>query len=76
MNNKIKEFINPKSFKINYINSYLNIVNYDEIVLLTDLKILIKKNNKIITITGLNLTLLKLLDHEILIKGDIKTIEL
>ena len=61
---KIKEFLNPQSLK------------YDDIVLLTEDKIILKKDQKIITINGNNLTLLKLLDEEILIQGYIKNIEL
>lgn len=74
--NKIKEFIQSNKFKMHYINNQLNIVNYDEIVLLTSDKIIIMKNNKTITITGSDLSLLKLLDSEILINGSIQKIEL
>ncbi len=73
---KIKEFINPKNLKITYLDNKLNVLNYDEIIILLDNKIILSKNNNIITITGSNLTLLKLLDNEILIKGSIKNIEL
>ena len=73
---KIKEFINPKNLKITYLDNKLNVLNYDEIIFLLDNKIILYKNNNIITITGSNLTLLKLLDNEILIKGSIKNIEL
>ena len=72
---KIKEFINPKNLKITYLDNKLNVLNYDEIIILLDNKIILSKNNNIITITGSNLTLLKLLDNEILIKGSIKNIE-
>ena len=57
---KIKQVVNPKNLKITYLDN----------------KIILSKNNNIITITGSNLTLLKLLDNEILIKGSIKNIEL
>lgn len=73
---KIKEFINSKQLRLNYIDNKLNVVNYDEIVLLTDEKIILTKDKKEIIIKGLNLTLLKLLEEEILINGSIKTIEL
>mgnify|MGYP004474606427 FL=1 len=73
---KIKEFVNPKNLKITYLDNKLNILNYDEIIILLDNKIILSKNNNIITRTGSNLSLLKLLDNEILIKGSIKNIEL
>lgn len=73
---KIKEFINPKDLKLNYYNNKLNIVNYDELILLTEEKIIISKDNKTITVKGNDLSLLKLLENEILIGGFIKIIEL
>lgn len=73
---KIKEFINPKDLRINYYNNKLNIVNYDELILLTEEEIIISKNNKTITVKGSDLSLLKLLENEILIGGFIKIIEL
>ena len=54
----------------------LNVVCYDEILLLTDEKIIISKDKKQIVIKGENLTLLKLLDNEVLIQGVIKVMEL
>ncbi len=74
--NKLSEFINSKELEINYVHNKLNIVNLDNIVLLTETKIIIMKDNKIINIRGSNLSLLKLLDNEILIGGNIKIIEL
>ena len=74
--NNLREFINSKKLKINYIDNKLNIVNFDEISLLTDDKIILLKDSKIITIKGNDLSLLKLLDFEILIGGHIKIIEL
>lgn len=73
---KIKEYLNSSKLKMNYIDNKLNIVNYTEIVLLTEEKIIIKKDNDIIVINGKNLSLLKLLEYEILINGTIKSIEL
>ena len=73
---RIKEFINPKDLKITYFTNLVNISIYDDIILLNDNKIILKKTNKFITIKGENLTLKKLLDEEILIQGNIKTIEL
>ena len=73
---KIVEYIKDTSFKINYINNSVNVVNYDKIIELTDEVITIIKDNKIIMIKGNNLKLTKLLDNEILISGIIKKIEM
>ncbi len=73
---KIKEYLNPNNLELHYKNSNLDVVCYDEILLLTDGKIIISKDNKEIIIKGESLSLVKLLDNEILIQGVIKTIEL
>lgn len=73
---RIKEFVNPTALKIIYFSNKVNILNYDEIVLLTEEKILLSKDKQIITIKGKNLVLVKVLDNEVLIKGFIKSIEL
>ena len=73
---RIKEYLNSSKLKMNYSDNKLNIVNYDEIVLLTEEKIILLKDKKQIIIKGSSLTLLKILDFEVLINGCIKTIEL
>lgn len=76
MINKLVNYIKDNSFRINYVNSSLNIVNYDEILELTSDVITIKKENKLILIKGHDLKLNKLLDNEVLITGIIKKIEM
>ena len=73
---RIKEYLNSNSLELHYKNFMLNVVCYDEILLLTDEKIIISKDKKQIVIKGENLTLLKLLDNEVLIQGVIKVMEL
>ena len=73
---RLREFNNSKKLKINYVDNKLNVVNYDEIVLITEERIILSKDKKSICIKGSNLVLLKLLESEMLISGSIKTIEL
>ena len=73
---KIKEYLNPSSLELHYKNNMLDVTLYDEIILLTNEQIILSKDNNQIVIKGRELTLLKLLDSEVLIKGEIKTIEL
>ncbi len=73
---KIKNYISSKDLKINYFSRHLNVLNYDSIITLENDKVVLSKDNKLITIKGHDLSLLKLLEMEILIEGDIKTIEL
>ena len=74
--NGLKEFIKSNKLRINYLDNQLNIVNFNEIILLKDDKIILKKDKQLIKVTGLNLIINKLLEQEILITGSIKTIEL
>ena len=74
--NNLREYISSNKLKINYIDNKINIDNFDEIVVLTDTKIILLKDKNIIIIKGNELSLLKLLDSEILIGGKIKVIEL
>ena len=76
MINKIVNYIKDNSFKINYVNNNVNVINYDKILDLKDDLITIIKDDKVILIKGTNLKLTKLLDNEILITGLINKIEL
>ena len=72
---KIVNYIQDNSFKINYVNNSVNVINYDKILELTDETITILKENNLIIINGNDLKLSKLLDNEILITGIIKNIK-
>ena len=74
--NKLKEFIKSNNLEFHYLNNKLNIINYDNIIFLDTDKIILLKDNKTISIIGECLSLLKLLDSEILIDGIIKEIKL
>lgn len=74
--NRLSEFIKSKNIEFHYINNKLNIINYDKIVFLGENKIILLKDNKTISIVGECLSLLKLLDSEILIDGIIKEIKI
>ena len=73
---KIVNYIKDSSFKINYINNSVNVVNFDKILDLKDDIITITKENKVILIKGIDLKLTKLLDNEVLITGQINKIEM
>lgn len=71
----IKNFLNESDPKITIFNDLIDVLNYEKIVLLSDTKIVINYFNKILTIKGNNLSILKLLDNEILVKGAFFNIE-
>lgn len=76
MLNRLKDYINDDSFKINIYKNKINIVNYLDIITLEDNRISLKYQEGMIIIKGNNLSVNKLLDNEILITGAIKSVEL
>ena len=72
----IKDYMIDDKFKITITDDMVNIDNYDEIITLEKDLIIIKNKQKEIVFKGDNITLGKLLDMELLIKGNIKHIEL
>jgi len=71
----IKNIFAESEFRITIFNNCLNVLNYKKIVFLSDSKIIINYLNKSLVIYGDNLTLLKLLDNELLVGGSVKSIE-
>lgn len=70
----IINYIGDNNFKIYITNNNINILNYKNIDYLTETKISIQSNNNKIIIEGKNLKSTKLLENEILIEGNIKSI--
>jgi len=71
--NDIRNFINEDSFKIIIYNDLINIINYKELLDINTNNIKIR-SNKIIDISGKNLCIIKILDNELLIKGNIEKV--
>lgn len=69
----IRNFIDEDKFKIIISLDYIDIINYEKIISLTDNNLSIKAN-KIINISGDKLKYKKLLDNEIVLFGDIKKV--
>lgn len=76
MLDNLRNYINDNNWRINIYNKKINIVNYIDIITLEDTRISIKYQNGILVIKGEGLSVNKMLDNEILITGDIKTLEL
>lgn len=72
---KINNYINDNNFKLSLYNNKLNIVNYKKLLSLEENYISILLEKKKLIIKGSNLFLIKILDNELLIKGNIKSIE-
>ena len=75
MFDRLKNYINDDSWKINISRNQVDIVNYLDIILLEEEKILVKYGEGIISVTGDRLSVNKMLDSEILITGNIRCVE-
>ena len=75
MFNRIKNYINDKDFKLTFYKDKLNIINYISIISLEDYRISIIIPNSRLIIKGNDLVLNKLYDNELLILGNITSIE-
>lgn len=72
----INRFINDKRFYININNEYINIVNFENIVILEENKVVVIGDLKKFSIKGSNISINKLLDDELLISGNFSSIEI
>ena len=71
---KINNYLEDKEYKIIIKENQVNIINYDEIIDFTFNKIIIKHKQKIITIEGRELYIVKMVEDEVLINGNINHI--
>ena len=74
--NKLDRYLTDKDYKIIIKSNYLNIINYNEVKDFSNTRIIVSSSNSTTTITGENLVISKMQDNEILITGQIETIEL
>lgn len=72
---EINNYINDNNFKLSLYKNKLNIVNYKKLLSIEENYISVLLEKKKIIIKGSNLFLIKILDNELLIKGNIKSIE-
>ena len=68
---KINNYLEDKEYKIIIKENQVNIINYDEIIDFTFNKIIIKHKQKIIAIEGTELYIVKMVEDEVLINGNI-----
>lgn len=75
MSNYIDKYLLDKTYSITIKKNSINIINYLEIEDFSNTKIIVKHNYGKTTIKGKNLVVSKMQDNEILIIGQIQTIE-
>ena len=71
----LREYIYNKKFQIYLINNNINILNYEEISSFDENKIVLKHSEGIVIINGKDLVISKLISDELLITGNITSIE-
>ena len=76
MYQEIRNYITNNNFKLIYTNKYLNIINYDKIIILEDDKIEILISNKIFKIQGDNLKLKRIMNSELLVTGNVSELKM
>ena len=72
---RVYEFVKDEEFRFTVFNDRIHIVNYKKINTLNSDYILIESYDRRIGIKGNNLVLNKMLDGEILVIGNVKSIE-
>ncbi len=75
MFDRVKNYIVDNEFRLTLYIDMIHIMNYTKIISLDDNRIVIASLTKRVTITGNHLHLNRLLDEEILIKGQVDAIE-
>lgn len=73
---KLNNYLEDNQYKIIIKDKQVNIINYDEIIDFTLNKISIRHSNKIITIEGNELYIIKMVEDEVLISGNITNIRI
>lgn len=71
----LKEYIYDNKFQLLVVDNTINILNYEELISFSDIKVIIKCKNNNLTINGKNLIINKMIYNELLIKGVITSIE-
>lgn len=72
--NKLNNYINDSEYRVIIGNNYVNIVNYIKIIDFTSSVIRVENKYGKTIVNGSNLVISKMLDDEILIVGNIKSI--
>ena len=71
----IRSYFLEEQFQLIYLQNKIDIINYQEIDSFDEEKIRIRYKGGVLIVAGHNLSISKLLDDEILIRGDIEKIE-
>ena len=72
---RIYHSLQDSDYKLTVYEDEIHLINYKKLLVLEDEKIVVSTSKSIITITGENLLLKKLLQNEMLLSGVVQKIE-
>lgn len=75
MLDRVKDYIKDEEFRMTIFKNRVHIVNYQEVLSLEPSRVSVQIENKRMILKGTKLIVKKLLDHEILIQGEIHSVE-
>lgn len=73
---KFRSYLLEDNFSINIVKNKVDVINYSSIGIIDSNKITIYYDEGELVISGKNLSLVKMIDNEVLISGSISGIEL
>ena len=73
---RLDNFLYDREYKIIIQDGSIDIINYNEIVIFTFNKIVVRYKDRLITVDGLNLSIKKMLQNEVLITGNIFSVSI
>ena len=72
----LRNYVKEDKYKINIMNDYVDVLNYQKILVFDDNNIVVELDKKTLTIKGTSLIINKLMNNELLIKGNICLVEI
>ena len=75
MLDRLNNYIEDKKFKLIYEDNLIDIINYTRLITIENNYVSLYINNKKIIIKGKKLILKKLLDNELLLNGEVTSLE-
>ena len=75
MLDRLNNYIDDKKFKLIYEDNLIDIINYTRLITIENNYVSLYINNKKIIIKGKELILKKLLDNELLLNGEVNSLE-
>ena len=75
MLDRLNNYIDDKKFKLIYEDNLIDIINYTRLITIENNYVSLYINNKKIIIKGQKLILKKLLDNELLLNGEVTSLE-